>query len=195
MGLWHTQGACRLESQPPRRWGQTCCDTGCRSNLRKHRCEAVEQKLLGRKCVTWHSGIRPRRMQQQKCAVVIKAFSFTSYLHTSCLHTDLISYISTYVGPFDSKLTNYIILCHQYWLLDYYILQWHYPSTQTVHRDSGQQSAVHYIRVPWARVCVSYINNKFLLALYKEGARCVFLHLADMRHVQQTPCSLDVQIL
>jgi len=44
-----------------------------------------------------------------------------TYLHTSCLQTDLISYISTYVGPLDSKFTNYIMLFHQYWLLDYFI--------------------------------------------------------------------------
>jgi len=42
---------------------------------------------------------------------------------------------------------------------------------------------------------MSYINIKFLLALYKEGARYVFLHLADACHVKQTPSSLDVQVL
>jgi len=39
-----------------------------------------------------------------------------TYLHSSCLQTDLISYFSTYVVPFDSKFTNYIMLFHQYWL-------------------------------------------------------------------------------
>lgn len=118
MGFWHTQDTWWLESQPKRRWDQTCCNIGYRAYLCKHRRQAAVQALLCEIALHGIQATPDTDATAEMCSShqVVLIYFVLTYLHTSCLQTDLISYFSTYVGPFDSKFTNYIMLFHQYWL-------------------------------------------------------------------------------